>query len=94
MLTTLAIAALVGGYVLGMRFKVYVLIPAILLGLLIVAVTGLALDSTISAILAGAILTVTGLQVGYCVASAVAFLLPRKASTHHGLKKLSWRKEH
>ena len=97
MLTTLAIAALLGGYVFGMRFKVYVLIPAILLNLLnllVVVTIGLALESAIPAILAAAILTVTGLQVGYFAATAITFMLPRGVSSHEGLQKLRWGREH
>ena len=94
MLTTLAIAALLGGYVFGIRFKVYILIPAILLSLLSVVIVGLAFDSGVSAILAAAILTVTGLQVGYFAATTITFMLPRGAPANDGLKKLRWHKEH
>lgn len=92
MLMTLMIASVVG-YAFGMRFKVYVLIPAILVSLVVVAILGLVLESTISAIIIDAALATTGLQVGYSVAIAVAVMRPRGASAHDGLKKLRCREE-
>ncbi len=94
MVTTLAIAAVLSGYLLGIWFKVYILIPVIPLGVAVAVTVGFALDSSASAILLAAILTVTGLQLGYAAATAIAFMLPRGASSYDGLKKLRWRKGH
>ena len=60
MVTTLAIAAVLSGYLLGIWFKVYILIPVIPLGVAVAVTVGFALDSSASAILLAAILTVTG----------------------------------
>jgi hypothetical protein len=93
MITTVAIAAVLAGYLLGMRFTVFVLFPAIPLAVTIVVAVGFALDSSAAAILLAAILAVIGLQIGYVAATAIAFLRPRGASSH-GLKKLRWYRGH
>jgi hypothetical protein len=53
------------GAVLGMRFKVLILVPAIGFAAVAVLAGGLATNATLPAILLAAVLASIGLQVGY-----------------------------
>jgi len=53
------------GAVLGMRFKVLILIPAIGLALIVILAAGVARDDNVSAILIAAVLASSFLQIGY-----------------------------
>jgi hypothetical protein len=53
------------GAVLGMRFKVLILIPAIAFALIAILVGGVARADSVSAILIAIVLTSIGLQIGY-----------------------------
>jgi hypothetical protein len=90
MMTTLAIAALLGGYLCGMRFKVFVLIPVIMLSIIAITVIGIALNSSVSSIVLAAVLATIALQAGYLASAALYFIMPRGASAKYDLKKLRW----
>ncbi len=53
------------GAVLGMRFKVLILIPAIGLAWIVILAAGIARSDSISAILIATVLASTCLQIGY-----------------------------
>jgi len=91
MMTTLAIAAMLGGYMFGMRFKIYILLPAMFFSVVAIFFVGKTLDSGIFPIMAASILAVTGLQVGYFAARTVSFIVPRTPSVQD-LEKLRWNK--
>lgn len=93
MMTTLAIAAMLGGYLFGMRFKIYILIPAMFFSVVAIFCVGISLDSGTVPMMAAAILAVTGLQVGYFAARTVSFIIPRTPSVQD-LEKLRWNKSH
>jgi hypothetical protein len=90
MMTTLAIAALLGGYLCGMRFKVFVLITVIVLSIVAITVVGIALDSSFSSILLAAVLAMIALQAGYLASAALYFFMPRSASAKYDSRKLRW----
>jgi len=93
MMTTLAIAAMLGGYMFGMRFKIFILIPAIFFSVAAIFCVGMALDSGILPMVAASILAATGLQVGYFAARTVSFVVPRTPPVQD-LEKLRWNKSH
>jgi hypothetical protein len=64
-MTTIAILGGLLGAVFGLRFKVLILVPAILLGMIVVTATGLTRGDGTLAILLAAALVATALQLGY-----------------------------
>ena len=74
MMTLLAIMGLLTGAVLGFRFKVSILVPAIAVGAAVTFVVGMAnSDSPWLTMLAMA-LAVTSLQIGYLGGTAIRFI--------------------
>ena len=63
------------GSALGLRFKIFVLLPAILLGLLMCTAYGLAQGTTIWSITLTNVVGVTCLQVGYLGGALLKFLI-------------------
>lgn len=80
MIMSLAIVAALIGVVLGLRFKVFVLAPAIVSASAVILVNGLVLGSSYWSILLAALLTVTALQAGYFAGSAIRFLAKRASA--------------
>lgn len=74
------------GASLGLRFKVFVLLPAIILSVLVIVSAGIAHSDSYSSILLTAIFVIAALQIGYLAGSAaIGFVTARS--------KLSvWRK--
>ncbi len=53
------------GAVLGLRFKVFVLIPVIIFGLVLSTIAGIARGADLWSLIAAMIVALTGLQLGY-----------------------------
>lgn len=70
-----AIGGALIGAVFGLRFKVLVLLPAILVGTLSLAVVGIALGSAISTIVINIIAWACALQSGYLVGLFTQFVM-------------------
>jgi uncharacterized membrane protein len=77
------------GAVLGMRFKVLILIPAIGLVWIVILAAGIARDDNVSAILIAAVLASSFLQIGYLCGTATRYSIAlarigrtRKGSLH------------
>lgn len=66
-MAVLAISSIIGGAVLGIRFNVLILVPAIILTCLILLVLGPALSNSFSSLLANIGVAISGLQVGYLI---------------------------
>jgi hypothetical protein len=64
-LLALAVFSLIIGVVLGTRYKVIILLPAIVCGLLIASLVGLYVYGTAGLIVLTIAATLVGLQVGY-----------------------------
>lgn len=67
----LAMAAILLGAVLGLRFKVLILLPAAVVAVAIIVAAGSIEHSSFSAIAVDAVLVLAGLQMGY-LAGAIA----------------------
>ena len=65
MITTFAIAAAIMGALLGLRFKVLILIPAIAVSSAAVVYAGLSYEGSTWSILLGLVVTTAAMQVGY-----------------------------
>jgi hypothetical protein len=77
------------GAVLGMKFKVLILIPAIGFALIVILAAGIARSDSISAILIAAALASSCLQIGYLCGAATRYSIglarvgrTRKGSLH------------
>ena len=74
MMTILLLALLVGA-VLGQRFKVLVLLPAMALALGLTAADGLAQAEPFWQVLVTAVVAFTGLQLGYLAGTGIRHLM-------------------
>ena len=75
MMTMLAMTAVLIGAVLGQRFKVLILVPAIIIGLAVILAIGMAHhDNLWSTLLAMALIT-TALQIGYLGGIVIRFVI-------------------
>jgi hypothetical protein len=72
MLTLITVVAILGGAVLGLRYKVLILAPAITFALVFVAGVGLAREAGIWWIALDMVVVTTALQLGYLGGSALA----------------------
>ena len=72
-MSALVLLAFLTGAALGMRFKVFILFPAIGLALIAILAAGIARSDSISAILIAAVLASTGLQIGYLCGIATRY---------------------
>ena len=70
-----ALSMLCIGSALGVRFRIFVLLPAILLGLLVSIACGLALGMTIWSITLTTVVGATCLQFGYLGGAMLKFLI-------------------
>ena len=87
-MTMLVLCCALAGAVLGLRFKVLVLVPAIGLAVLIVVVSGVARADGTWAIVGAAAAVATVLQIGYLAGTLTRFAIasgrggrPRPAAT-------------
>ena len=64
-MSTLILLATLLGAVLGMRFKVFILIPAIGFALIVILADGIARGTSVSGILIAAVIASSCLQIGY-----------------------------
>jgi len=74
------------GAVLGMRFKVLILIPAIGLAWIVILAAGIAREDNVSAILIAAVLASSCLQIGYLCGIVTRYItaLARIGRTRNG----------
>ncbi len=63
--STIVLVLVLAGAALGMRFKVLILVPAVLLTMLFAAVFGVARGEMFSSVAIAMILLLTAIQVGY-----------------------------
>jgi hypothetical protein len=77
---TLAMMALLIGALLGLRFKVFILVPAVAISSVTILGVGVARSDSIWLTLLAAALTVTALQVGYLSGASSIFQLRRRAA--------------
>jgi uncharacterized membrane protein YedE/YeeE len=76
------VAGLVLGAVLSLRFNVFILIPAICLGLVVVAISGLTRGHTIWSVMEMIAVGVGALQLGYFVGSATHLVAGAKRKSN------------
>jgi hypothetical protein len=74
MLIVMLISILVGA-VLGMRFKVVILVPGVAFGLFAVTAAGLAHRDSLGTVALVMVLIATGLQLGYLFGTATRFVV-------------------
>ena len=77
-------ASLLGGFVLGLRFRVLVLVPAILVCTAVIAGIGVALRAGIWPTAIAIIITTFGVQIGYLIGICTAFALKQKRNGASG----------
>ena len=75
MMTTLATTAILIGAVLGLRFKVLVLVPAIVFGATAVLGLGMAHNNSVWSILVAMGSAITALQAGYLAGAGIHFVI-------------------
>lgn len=73
---SLAILGILFGAILGLRFKVLVLVPAITIGALLIVGGGLALGVELWQATIGSVVTAITLQIGFLGSSAVRYVVP------------------
>ena len=78
---TLAIVAILGGAVLGLRYRVFILLPAVMLVLVVVIGVGVARGAGSGRIALDILVALTALQLGY--AGGSAFAAARKRHKPH-----------
>jgi hypothetical protein len=73
-------ASLLGGLVLGLRFRVLILVPVIIAGIVVIAIAGIGLRAAVWPIVIAVAVNAVGLQVGYLIGICMAHVLGRKRS--------------
>ena len=76
---TISIFSLFAGMLLGQRFKLLVLVPALAFGLVATVTIGLARDAGLPSIALTSMGMVVALQVGYLLGSAIRLRVGRSA---------------
>ena len=74
MMTMLAMTAMLIGAMLGMRFKVFILVPAIVTGSAAILGIGTAYNNSLWSILLSMVLAITALQMGYLGGAIIRFV--------------------
>ena len=74
MMTMFTMTAVLIGALLGQRFKVLILFPAIVIGLATILGFGMAQNSNLSSTLLLMALTITALQMGYLGGAVIRFV--------------------
>jgi hypothetical protein len=87
MVILILIGVLVGA-VLGLRFKVFVLVPVISIALVIVAVDGVARGDELWRLAVSMIVIATAVQVGYILGIVIQFVMASARNTHHATVSL------
>ena len=77
MMTMLVMTAVLIGAMLGLRFKVFILVPAISISSVAIFGIGIAHGSGIWSVLLAAFLAITALQIGYLAGATVHFGITR-----------------
>ena len=73
----LVMTALLTGALLGLRFKAFILVPAVVIGSATVLIVGIARSDSIWPTLLAAALAVTALQMGYLCGAVVHFSIAK-----------------
>ena len=76
------------GVVLGLRFKVFILVPAIGLALALVAVNGIVIEEGIWRLAGAMVVVATFLQLGYVGGSILQFVFCATRAADHGRASL------
>lgn len=79
-MTILAMVAILVGAVLGLRFKVLILLPAIAVALTAILAAGLASADGLPRMALAAVLTISGLEVGYLFGVTARYLTVGRTS--------------
>jgi hypothetical protein len=77
-------ASLLGGLVLGLRFRVLILVPVIIAGMTVIAIAGIGLRASGWPIVVAIVAHAVGLQAGYLIGICTANMLGRKRSAAAG----------
>jgi hypothetical protein len=91
MMPLIAMVMLIGA-TLGLRFKVFVLLPATFLSLLVILSAGIAHGDSYWSVLLSATFVIAALQIGYLAGSAVVVLVT--AHSKFSLWRKVWRARH
>jgi len=75
MMMMLSMMAIIIGALLGLRFKVLILVPAIVIGAVTTLGIGMAHGASVWVTLLAAILTITALQMGYLGGAVTRFVI-------------------
>jgi hypothetical protein len=75
MMTMLAMTAMLIGAMLGLRFKVLILVPAIVIGSAATLGIGMAHSNSLWSILLAMALAITALQMGYFGGTIIRFII-------------------
>jgi len=73
----LVMTALLTGALLGLRFKAFILVPAVVIGSATVLIVGIARSDSIWPTLLATVLAITALQVGYLSGAVVHFSIAK-----------------
>ena len=73
----LVMTALLTGALLGLRFKAFILVPAVVIGSATVLIVGIARSDSIWPTLLAAVLVITALQMGYLSGAVVHFSIAK-----------------
>jgi hypothetical protein len=85
----LALSSLLIGSLLGMRFKVYILLPVTCLAFAVIVFIVFVRDYDLWWFAISAGLATVGLQFGYIVGSAIPIVLASKQVDEHSLERMS-----
>jgi len=77
-------ASLVSGFLLGLRFRVLILVPVIVARIVIIVGTAIGLRAAVWPTVLTIILNAFGLQVGYLIGICTAFVLKRRGISVFG----------
>jgi hypothetical protein len=88
MVAVLIIICTLSGVVLGLRFKVFVLAPAMLLATAVTIASGIMRGHAPSFVALATLGTLVSLQIGYLVGSVLQGCLPMRTTSHYRLSGL------
>ena len=80
----LATIGLLSGLALGLRFKVFILVPAIVLGLAITAVHGIVGEEGVWLLIGKMVVIATSLQLGYACGGTLRFIAATRTADPDG----------
>ena len=86
---TIAMIALLIGALLGLRFRVFILVPAIVIGSATILSVGIARSDSIWPTLLATALAITALQVGYLSGAVVHFSIAKARSREDSARTIA-----